>query len=95
MSDHEDAPPSRVGQAVTPKFQVVFALLPDGQFALDAPDDEVMGRFLASKGAAELDRYYTAKTMRKMLDQAKENRVITGMMGSDAAGIAKKLRGLP
>ncbi len=94
MSD-QDAPPSRPGQAVTPKAIVMFAFGPDGQFLLDAPEDEVTGRALLALGMFELDRWYTKKRMEKMLADAKDQRVITGMLGpEDARRFDKKLKGL-
>jgi len=96
MSDEQDASPTRAGQAVQPTQFVMFGIAPDGQFILSCePDDEMIARALAAKGVAELDRYYTNKTMQQMLAKARENRVISGMVGTeDARRLDQKMRRL-
>jgi len=94
MADPEDAPPTRGGQAVVPKQVVAGGIGPDGNFFLDVPDDEMVGRGLMNLLMHELDRYYTNKRMAKMMEQAQQTRVLDGMMGTEKRTIDKKLKGL-
>src|SRR5438105_12125137 len=93
MSESDEAP-AQSGQAVNPIAMVIFALNPDGTFGMELPQDEKIGRFLANKGFFELDRYYNAKLFEKAMEQAKENRIVTDMLGHDAEKITRKIRGL-
>ena len=92
MSDErDDAPPSRVGQAVTPTHMVMFAFGPDGNFLLDAPEDERKGRELLALGMFELDRFYVNKRMRAAIEKAQQNAVLNGMMGESKKKIDKRI----
>lgn len=93
MSNPEDAPPTRVGQAVTPQQVVAGGIGPDGNFFLDCPDDEMVGRGLMNFLMHELDRYYTNRRMATMMAKAQETHVLNGMMGDEKRTIDKKLRG--
>lgn len=78
--DEQDAPPTRVGQAVTPKAVVAGGIGPDGNFFLDVPDDEMLGRGLMNMLMHELDRYYTNRRMSKMLKDAADRQSIERML---------------
>jgi hypothetical protein len=94
MSDHDDAPPTRVGEATTPKVYIWGGIGPDGNFIADFPDDEMAGRGLMNFLMHELDRYYVNKRMQAMLERAQTNQAVQGMLGKDAARLDRKLRGL-
>jgi hypothetical protein len=94
MSDEQDAPPSRVGEAVQPKLYIWGGIGPDGNFIADFPDDEMAGRGLMNFLMHELDRYYVNKRMKKLLEGARDRAEIANMMGGDAKRLDRKLRGL-
>ncbi len=95
MSDEQDAPPTRVGQAVTPKAGMVVSggIGPDGQFFMELPDDEMVGRGLIQLMMFELDRHYSNRRMAAMLEKAQETRVLDGMMGHEKKRIDRRLKG--
>lgn len=93
MSSEQDAPPTRVGTAVTPQQVVAGGIGPDGNFFLDCPDDEMVGRGLMNLLMHELDRYYTNKRMGKMMERAHQSSILERMAGDDKRVIDRKIRG--
>jgi hypothetical protein len=93
MSNEQDAPPTRVGTAVTPQQVVAGGIGPDGNFFLDCPDDEMVGRGLMNLLMHELDRYYANKRAAKMMAQAHQTQILNGMLVEEQRVIDKRLRG--
>jgi len=82
MPDERDAPPSRVGEATTPKFYIWGGIGPDGNFIADFPEDEMTGRGLMNFLMHELDRYYVNRRMKKTLEEARDRVAVERMINS-------------